>query len=149
MFTDWIVVPGRMVGIVRMEALDAVPGAADPSRRAVRRRVFPNEGVTLGAVAELRRIESALQSRIGGDALFGGPNATAGLDATDAPHGQRARQPVVRRERRTVVQMRRYRNHDRHSKVAPGNDVNRRTWLPPELGGDHGPVIHPGPGPVR
>jgi hypothetical protein len=82
--------------------------------------------------------------RIIGEHLLGGAYASGRLDTPNTLRCERAREPVERRERCSVIEE--WWHGDDHWKieVASMSNDDRRAWGSPDLSFDNAAIIHPG-----
>ena len=134
---------GGVIGIVGVEALDSRPCSPNAPDRAMPPVPVGNPSLAFVLIPAHRLVVSRRQARIIGEHLFGRAHTAGRLDASDPFRSERAREPVERRKRRSVIEKWRDGDDYRKAKVATASDVDHRSWRSLDLSFDNSAVIHP------
>ena len=141
--TDRVVASREEMGDVGVEALDSRPCSPNAPGRAMPLVRVGNPSFTFVLIPAHRLVVSRRQARIIGEHLFGRAHTAGRLDASDPFRSERAREPVERRKRRSVIEKWRDGDDYRKAKVATASDVDHRSWRSLDLSFDDSAVIHP------
>ena len=141
--TDRIGVSSRGIGVVGVEALDSRFCSPNAPDRAMPPVPVGNPSLAFVLIPAHRLVVSRRQARIIGEHLFGRAHTASRLDASDPFRSERAREPVERRKRRSVIEKWRDGDDYRKAKVATASDVDHRSWRSLDLSFDNSAVIHP------
>jgi len=112
-----------MIGVVSVQALHTARATPDASDRTVD-GVGWKEGIPLQRIPMIGAGHGFREWRVAAETPIHRLDAAGRFEPANPRSGCRTGQPVARRERRTVVQQRRNRNHDRETERTVGYDLD-------------------------
>ena len=127
-----------------MEALDTGASSTHTAGWAGSCMSFGQPHVAIVPIPSRRPVVRRAEVRIVGEHLLGGAYPSGGLDTPNTFRRERAREPVERRERSSVIEEWWHSDDHRKIEVATLSHVDQRPWRSSNLRFDDAAIIHPG-----